>query len=61
MPPPIAPSAKPELLIRSVKTKSTLWWLSGTKTRIPMMISTPNTCHQTEMLLNSATAVTRRC
>ena len=55
VPPLIAPSAKPELLIRSVKTKSALWWLSGTKTRIPMMISAPTTCHHTEMLLNSAT------
>ncbi len=42
---------KPELLIRSVKTKSTLWWSSGTKTRIAMMTTTPNTWTNTEMLL----------
>jgi hypothetical protein len=47
--------ANPELLIRSVKTKSTLWWRSGTMTRIAMITSTPTTCQKTEMVLNRAT------
>ncbi len=47
--------AKPELLIRSVKTKSTLWWRSGTMIRIPMITATPTTCQTTEMVPNSAT------
>ena len=46
---------KPELLIRSVNTKSALWWLSGTKMRMPMITATPTQCQNTEMLLNSAT------
>ena len=50
------PLNKPVLLIRSVKTKSTLWCLSGTMIRIPMITATPSTCQPTEMLLNSATS-----
>ena len=49
------PMPKPELLIRSVKTKSTLWCLSGTMIRIPMMIAVPITCQKTEMLEKTAT------
>src|SRR5215212_10468726 len=49
------PIPKPELLMRSVKTKSALWWWSGTTISTPMMITTPTQCQNTEMLLNSAT------
>jgi hypothetical protein len=49
------PSPKPELLILSVKTKSALWWLSGTKTSTAMITATPMTCHHTEMPLKRAT------
>jgi len=49
------PSPNPEAFAVSVNTKSTLWWRSGTKTRIAMITATPATCQNTEMLLNSAT------
>ena len=54
--PVVNPSLKPELLIFSVKTKLALWWLSGMKTRIAMMIAVPITCHQTEIALNNASS-----
>src|SRR5882672_8433416 len=49
------PWPKPELLIVLVKTKSALWWWSGTKTSTAMITATPRTCHHTEMPLNRAT------
>ena len=47
-------SLKPELLSRSVNTKSKLWWLSGTNARIPMITATPITWTPTETLLTIA-------
>ena len=40
--------------MRSVKTKSRLWCVSGTMIRIPMTSAAPATCHQTEMLFSTA-------
>jgi len=43
-------------LIRWPNTKLRLWWWDGTKARITTMTATPNTCQNTEMLLNRATS-----
>src|SRR6476659_6846559 len=43
---------KPELLIVSVKTKLTLWWVSGMKASTRTMTATPATCQKTEMLFS---------
>ena len=50
-----SPLPKPELLRRSVKTKSALACLSGTMIRIATITATPSTCHHTEMPLRRAT------
>jgi hypothetical protein len=49
-------SNAPLLLNRSVKTKSALWCVSGTKTRRPITTATPSTCQPTEMLFILASA-----
>src|SRR5919198_657875 len=45
---------KPELLIVSVKTKRTDWWLSGTAISTPTMTRTPIMCHPAEMRFSIA-------
>src|SRR3954468_15990828 len=50
------PCPNPELLMVSVNTKSTLWWESGMNASTRTITVTPNTCQNTEMLLNSATS-----
>src|SRR4051812_1441530 len=50
----VVPLPNPELLIRSVKTNDRLWWVSGVKISTRTTIAAPNTCHQTEMLLITA-------
>src|SRR5689334_4840080 len=49
--PEVDPSAKPELLIRSVKTKLNDWWVLGRTISRTTTMAAPATCHHTEMLL----------
>ena len=43
-----------------MKTKFTLWWVSGTKIRTRITIAAPATCHHTEMLLTTASRWLRK-
>ena len=51
----VLPPLKPELLKRSVKTKSSDWCWLGTSTNAARITATPATCHHTETPLMRAT------
>src|SRR3954454_5663887 len=54
--PPTDPFIHPELFCLWPNTKLADWWLSGPRTRTPITMTTPTTCHHTETLLSSATS-----
>src|SRR5690348_3629217 len=49
---------KPDSFSSLVNTNDTDWWWSGITTSTATISTTPTTCHQTEMSLNSATTRT---